>query len=480
MTNNDIYQTPWAQRYASAEMLHIFSSQHRCSTWRRLWLYLAQAEQAVGIDISDEQLVEMEEHLTDIDFEAVLAYEKRFKHDVMAHIHAFGDAAPLARPIIHLGATSCFVTDNGDLMIFKEALKLVSEEIAMVVAGLTTFAYQNREIPCLAFTHFQSAQAITVGKRATLWMQSLLQDLKELEQLIEVLPFRGVKGATGSAESFKHLVPGGYRMYQAIEKTVANQAGFANSQAVSGQTYDRKWDSRIMAALSHIAESAHKITNDIRLLQGLKELEEPFASEQIGSSAMAYKRNPMQCERISSLAKWVITLQPSASLVSSTQWLERTLDDSAIRRLSVPQAFLGVDSILRLLSHVTKGLVVYPKIIERNLRRELPYLATERILMEAVKHGADRQEAHEIIRSASMKVVLAYKEEGVDLDLMELLGAEPALKMDAATLESLLNPKNFIGFSVEQTQDFVKFVAGPALAPYSMALSRTFNTPLEV
>lgn len=477
MVDNTIYQAPWADRYASPAMLHIFSNQHRYSTWRRLWLYLAQAEQVAGIEISDEQLAEMEAHLDDIDFEAVRAYEKRFKHDVMAHIHAFGDVAPLAKPIIHLGATSCFVTDNGDLMIFKEALKLVSEEVAMVVAGLTTFAEKHKNVACLGFTHFQSAQAITVGKRATLWMQSLLQDLAELENLVEILPFRSVKGATGSAESFKNLVHGEYKIYKMIEKLVTEKAGFAQIQTVSGQTYDRKWDSRIMAVLSHVAESAHKITNDIRLLQGLKELEEPFADEQIGSSAMAYKRNPMQCERISSLSKWVMSLQSSSALVTSTQWLERTLDDSAIRRLTMPQAFLGIDSILRLLNHVVKGLVVYPKIIERNLRRELPYLATEKILMEAVKHGADRQEAHEIIRNISMKVVLAYKEKGVDLDLVQLLSAESILKMDASTIGKLLEPTNFTGFSIEQTQDFIDEVVKPALLSYSTVLLCDLSIP---
>ncbi len=466
------YQNPLAERYASEEMLYNFSPQKKFSTWRKLWLALAQCQQQLGVAISDEQIAALAQNTENIDFEKARAYEKAFRHDVMAHIHTLGDAAPVARPIIHLGATSAFVGDNTDLIQIRDGLHLIRRRLLHVIAALAAFARTHSHLPTLGFTHYQPAQLTTVGKRATLWLQSLLLDWEELEFRSKHLRFRGVKGTTGTGESFKNLFDGDYQKLLQLDEMITERMGFERRFEVSGQTYDRKTDSSIAQLLSNIAQSAHKFTNDIRLLANLKEIEEPFEKKQIGSSAMAYKRNPMRSERIASLAKFVISLNDSAAMVAATQWLERTLDDSANKRLTLPQAFLATDALLILWHNVAEGLVVYPKMMERHIREELPFMATEQILMQAVKNGGDRQHLHEKIRLHSIEAAKKVKWEGESNDLLERIMNDEDFKgkIDEAALSDVLEPLNFVGFAPQQTIDFLDHQIDPLLSQYQYLL----------
>ena len=458
------YQNPLESRYCSDEMLYIFSPEKKFTTWRQLWIALAEIEKELGLDITDEQIQELKDNATNIDYDVAAAYEKKFRHDVMAHVHAYGDVAPSAKAIIHLGATSAFVGDNTDLIQIRDGFQHIKGQLINVIDGLGKFARQYKDLPTLGFTHFQPAQLTTVGKRATLWLQSVLLDLEELEFRIDTLRFRGVKGTTGTAASFKELFDGDYQKVKTLDKKLSERFGFKNVFAVSGQTYDRKIDAQALELLSNIAQSAHKFTNDLRLLQNLKEIEEPFEKNQIGSSAMAYKRNPMRSERIASLAKYVMSLATSPAMVASTQWFERTLDDSANKRLAVPQAFLAIDAILIIWNNILDGLVVYPKIIEKHIAEELPFMATEYIIMEGVKNGGDRQELHEIIRTHSMEAAKQVKMEGKSNDLIERIIADDNVKIDKEKLVELLDPKNFTGFASEQTEEFLKDLVDPIIA----------------
>lgn len=450
------YENPLESRYSSPEMLYNFSPKMKFSGWRRLWLALAETQKELGLNISEEQLNQIREHLDDIDFEIAAGYEKKFRHDVMAHIHTLSEVAPLAKPIIHLGATSAFVQDNENLIAIREGMLIVRKKLINVIRKLNDFAFEYKDLPTLGFTHFQPAQLTTVGKRACLWLQSVLMDLEDLEYRIENLRFRGVKGTTGTAASFKELFDNDYDKVKQLDLRLAQKFGFNKIQTVAGQTYDRKIDSQILDMLSGIAQSAHKFTNDIRLLQSLKEIEEPFGKSQIGSSAMAYKRNPMRSERISSLSKFVISLAANPAMVVSTQWFERTLDDSANRRLSLPQAFLAVDAILIIWNNILDGLVVYPKVIEKHIQDELPFMATEYIIMEGVKNGGDRQELHELIRIHSMEAAKQVKVEGKPNDLVERILSDPRFNFDKEKLNSILESSNFIGFAAEQTIEFLE------------------------
>lgn len=461
--NREVYSNPLAERYSSKEMLYIFSPDFKFSTWRKLWYALAETESELGLNITKEQLEEMKANLTNIDYELADEMERKFRHDVMAHVHTFGNAAPKAMPIIHLGATSAYVGDNTDLIQIKEGLKILKKKIINVMDGLAKFSMDNREIPTLGFTHFQAAQLTTVGKRATLWLQSLLLDLEELEFREKTLRFRGVKGTTGTQASFQELFNNDYEKVKKLDEKVAEKMGFNKRFLVTGQTYDRKIDSEISNLLANIAQSAHKFTNDLRLLQHLKEIEEPFEKNQIGSSAMAYKRNPMRSERISSLAKFVISLQQSTAMTASTQWFERTLDDSANKRLSLPQAFLAVDAILIIWKNILEGLVVYPKMIRKHIMAELPFMATEYIIMEGVKNGGDRQELHELIRVHSMEAGKQVKVEGKENDLLERILNDTNFNIDKNKLMEILDPKNFIGFAPKQVEDFIKTEIEPVL-----------------
>ena len=458
------YQNPLESRYCSDEMLYIFSPEKKFTTWRQLWIALAEIEKELGLDITDEQIQELKDNATNIDYDVAAAYEKKFRHDVMAHVHAYGDVAPSAKAIIHLGATSAFVGDNTDLIQIRDGFQHIKGQLINVIDGLGKFARQYKDLPTLGFTHFQPAQLTTVGKRATLWLQSVLLDLEELEFRIDTLRFRGVKGTTGTAASFKELFDGDYQKVKTLDKKLSERFGFKNVFAVSGQTYDRKIDAQALELLSNIAQSAHKFTNDLRLLQNLKEIEEPFEKNQIGSSAMAYKRNPMRSERIASLAKYVISLASSPAMVAATQWFERTLDDSANKRLAIPQAFLAIDAILIIWNNILDGLVVYPKIIEKHIAEELPFMATEYIIMEGVKNGGDRQELHEIIRTHSMEAARQVKMEGKANDLIERIIADDNVKIDKEKLVELLDPKNFTGFASEQTEEFLKDLVDPIIA----------------
>ncbi len=450
------YENPLESRYSSPEMLYNFSPKMKFSSWRRLWLALAETQKELGLNISEEQLNQIREHLDDIDFEIAAGYEKKFRHDVMAHIHTLSEVAPLAKPIIHLGATSAFVQDNENLIAIREGMLIVRKKLINVIRKLNDFAFEYKDLPTLGFTHFQPAQLTTVGKRACLWLQSVLMDLEDLEYRIENLRFRGVKGTTGTAASFKELFDNDYDKVKQLDLRLAQKFGFNKIQTVAGQTYDRKIDSQILDMLSGIAQSAHKFTNDIRLLQSLKEIEEPFGKSQIGSSAMAYKRNPMRSERISSLSKFVISLAANPAMVVSTQWFERTLDDSANRRLSLPQAFLAVDAILIIWNNILDGLVVYPKVIEKHIQDELPFMATEYIIMEGVKNCGDRQELHELIRIHSMEAAKQVKVEGKPNDLVERILSDPRFNFDKEKLNSILESSNFIGFAAEQTIEFLE------------------------
>lgn len=473
--NKEIYSNPLAERYSSKEMLEIFSPKFKFSTWRKLWYVLAETEKELGLDITDEQLAEMKANIDNINYELADEMEKKFRHDVMAHVHTFGTAAPKAMPIIHLGATSAYVGDNTDLIQIKEAMSILKKKLINVMDGLAKFSNEYKDLPTLGFTHFQAAQLTTVGKRATLWLQSLILDLEELEFRQNTLRFRGVKGTTGTQASFQELFNGDYKKVKELDERVAEKMGFNKRFLVTGQTYDRKIDSEISNLLSNIAQSAHKFTNDLRLLQHLKEIEEPFEKNQIGSSAMAYKRNPMRSERISSLAKFVIALQQSTAMTASTQWFERTLDDSANKRLALPQAFLAVDAILIIWKNILEGLVVYPKMIEKHIMAELPFMATEYIIMEGVKRGGDRQELHELIRVHSMEAGKQVKVEGLENDLIERITNDSSFDIDREKLMEILDPKNFIGFAPEQVVDFLESEVNPILEKNKNLLGMNAN-----
>lgn len=459
----DKYRNPLEYRYSSKEMLYNFSPHRKFTTWRKLWLALAETEKELGLNITDKQISQLRENIENIDFSLAAKYEKQFRHDVMAHIHTFGEAAPLAKPIIHLGATSAFVQDNENLIAIREGLFIIRKELVNVIKKLNDFADAYKDLPTLGFTHFQPAQLTTVGKRATLWIQSLLMDLEDLEFRIENLRFRGVKGTTGTTASFKELFEGDYNKVKELDKKLSEKFGFKKIVPVTGQTYDRKTDSQVLDTLSGIAQSAHKFTNDIRLLQNLKEVEEPFEKSQIGSSAMAYKRNPMRSERISSLAKFVISLSSNPAMVAATQWFERTLDDSANKRLSIAQAFLATDAILIIWNNVLDGLLVYPKVIEKHIMEELPFMATEYIIMEGVKNGGDRQELHELIRVHSMEAGKQVKVDGKPNDLVDRILADDRFNIDKNKLKQVLDPKNFTGFASVQTEEFLKEYVAPIL-----------------
>lgn len=460
------YQNPLITRYSSQEMLYNFSPDKKFSTWRKLWLALAETQKELGLNITEEQLNEIRSQIENIDYKTASEYEKRFRHDVMAHIHTLGEVAPKAMSILHLGATSAFVQDNAVLIQMRDGMEILKKKLINVIYRLSQFAEEYKSMPTLGFTHFQPAQLTTVGKRATLWLQSLLFDFEDLEYRIENLPFRGVKGTTGTAASFQELFDGDYEKTKALDKEVSRKMGFDRVQTVTGQTYDRKIDAQILDMLSGLAQSVHKFTNDLRLLQSLKEIEEPFGKSQIGSSAMAYKRNPMRSERISSLAKFVISLTSNPAMVASTQWFERTLDDSANRRLSIPQAFLTMDAILIIWNNVLDGMVVYPKVIQKHIEEELPFMATEYIIMEGVKNGGDRQELHELIRKHSMEAGKRVKLEGKPNDLIERILNDSRFNINKEKLVSLLDPKNFIGFASEQTDDFLNNQIKPILNKY--------------
>ena len=460
------YKNPLEERYSSAEMLFNFSPDNKFQTWRKLWIALAEIEKDLGLDISEAQISQLKEQADNIDYKVAADYEKKFRHDVMAHVHAYGDVAPLAKPIIHLGATSAFVGDNTDLIQIRDGLQILKKQLVNVIKNVSDFALQYKDLPTLGFTHFQPAQLTTVGKRATLWLQSLLLDFEELEFFLETLRFRGVKGTTGTAASFLELFDGDYTKVKHLDKELSKRFGFEKVFGVSSQTYDRKIDAKVMALLSNIAQSAHKFTNDLRLLQNLKEIEEPFEKNQIGSSAMAYKRNPMRSERISALAKFVISLQNSSAMVAATQWFERTLDDSANKRLTIPQAFLAVDAILLIWNNIMNGIVVYENRIHKHIMEELPFMATEYIIMEEVKAGGDRQEIHEIIRVHSMEASKKVKMEGKENDLIERILNDDSLKLDKTKLKEVLDPKNFIGFAPIQTEEFVKNEISPIVEKY--------------
>lgn len=461
------YKNPLEERYSSPEMLYNFSPNNKFRNWRKLWIALAEIEKDLGLDISEEQIAQLKDNAEEIDYEKAADYEKKFRHDVMAHVHTYGDAAPLAKGIIHLGATSAFVGDNTDLIQMRDGLLLIKKQLINVMKNLSDFALQYKDLPTLGFTHYQPAQLTTVGKRATLWLQSLILDFEELEFFLETLRFRGVKGTTGTAASFLELFDGDYSKVKHLDKELSKRFGFDKVFGVSGQTYDRKIDAKVVALLSNIAQSAHKFTNDLRLLQNLKEIEEPFEKNQIGSSAMAYKRNPMRSERIGALAKFVMSLSTSSAMVASTQWFERTLDDSANKRLTIPQAFLAVDAILLIWNNIMNGIVVYENRIQKHIMEELPFMATEYIIMEEVKAGGDRQEIHESIRVHSMEASKKVKEEGKDNDLIARIMNDTSLKMDKSKLRDVLDPKNFIGFAPVQTEEFIENEVKPILDQYA-------------
>lgn len=462
--NKSIYESPFNSRYSSKEMLELFSPDKKFKTWRKLWIALAEAEKELGLEITDEQIEELKLYRDVINYDIAEAKEREFRHDVMAHVHAYGEQCPKARGIIHLGATSCYVCDNTDIIIMKEGLLLIKAKVLAIIKKLSEFALKYKDMPTLGFTHLQPAQPVTVGKRACLWVQDLIIDLEDLEYILSNMKLLGSKGTTGTQASFIDLFEGNYEKVKKLDLLIAEKAGFKNVYPISGQTYTRKQDSRILNLLSSIAQSAYKFSNDIRLLQHMKEIEEPFEEKQIGSSAMAYKRNPMRSERISALARYAIVNALNPAITASTQWFERTLDDSANRRISISEGFLAVDAILNLYLNVASGLVVYPKVIEKNLMRELPFMATENILMEAVKKGKDRQEIHERIRIHSIEAAKKIKIEGMENDLMERISNDTAFGMNKEELQSLIDAKKFIGCAPQQVEDFIKSNVIPLLS----------------
>jgi len=479
---SDVYSNPLVERYASPEMCRLFGNRHRILTWRRIWLALAEAEAALGLPISRKQIAQLRKTIEDIDFANAARHEKRLRHDVMAHLHAWGDVAPAARGILHLGATSMDVVDNADLIIMRDALGLIRDWLVNVIGALSDFAREHRDLPCLGYTHFQPAQLTTIGRRACLWTYDFVRDLEEIEYRISRLRFRGIRGATGTQATFLTLFNGNAGKVARLEKQVASRLGFSTCEPVTGQTYTRKIDAEVAAALANIAAGAHKFANDVRLLAHAKEIEEPFEKEQIGSSAMAYKRNPMRCERVTGLARYVISILSSPFQTAAEQWLERTLDDSSNKRLAIPEAFLAVDGILRVITDVARGLVVYPKVIESRVAAELPFMATEEILMAAVKGGAkggrksnasaagDRQALHELIRRHSQEAGKEVKLHGRPNDLIRRLAAEPAFA--GVDLTRALDPKRYVGLAPRQVDAFLKTVIRPLLARYKSVRSK--------
>ena len=463
MSGTDKYVSPLSERYASKEMQYIFSPDMKFRTWRKLWIALAETEKELGLPITDEQIEELKSHAEDINYEVAKEREKVVRHDVMSHVYAYGVQCPKAKGIIHLGATSCYVGDNTDIIVMSEALKLVRKKLINVIAELRNFADKYKNQPTLAFTHFQPAQPTTVGKRATLWMQEFLMDLEDLEYVAGTLKLLGSKGTTGTQASFLELFDGDQETIDKIDPMIAEKMGFKAAYPVSGQTYSRKVDTRVLNILAGIAASAHKFSNDIRLLQHLKEVEEPFEKTQIGSSAMAYKRNPMRSERIASLSRYVMVDALNPAITSATQWFERTLDDSANKRLSVPEGFLAIDGILDLCLNVVDGLVVYPKVIEKHIMSELPFMATENIMMDAVKAGGDRQELHERIRELSMEAGRTVKVEGKENNLLELIAADPAFNLSLEDLKKTMDPARYVGRAPLQVDNFLKNVVDPVL-----------------
>ena len=460
---NDRYQTPLAERYASKEMQYIFSPDMKFKTWRKLWIALAETEKELGLDITDEQIEELKANKDNINYEDAKKREKEVRHDVMSHVYAYGLQCPKAKGIIHLGATSCYVGDNTDIIVMTEALKLVRKKLINVIGELSKFADKYKALPTLAFTHFQPAQPTTVGKRATLWLNELVMDLEDVDYILSTMKLLGCKGTTGTQASFLELFNGDHTKIRQIDGKIAQKMGFDKCVPVSGQTYSRKVDTRVLNVLAGIAASAHKFSNDIRLLQHLKEVEEPFEKSQIGSSAMAYKRNPMRSERMASLADFVIADALNPAIVSSTQWFERTLDDSANKRMSVPEGFLAVDGILDLYLNVVDGLVVYEKVINRRLMSELPFMATENIMMDAVKAGGDRQELHERIRELSMEAGKRVKQEGLENNLLELIAADPMSGVTLDELKAKLDPSKYVGRSKEQVEEYLAEIINPIL-----------------
>ena len=461
--STDRYVSPLSERYASKEMQYIFSPDMKFRTWRRLWIALAETEKELGLPITQEQIDELKAHKDDINYDVAKERERQVRHDVMSHVYAYGVQCPKAKGIIHLGATSCYVGDNTDIIVMTEALKLVKKKLVNVIAELAKFAEKYKDLPTLAFTHFQPAQPTTVGKRATLWMQEFMLDLEDLNYVLSTMKLLGSKGTTGTQASFLELFDGDQETIDKIDPMIAEKMGFKECYPVSGQTYSRKVDTRVLNVLAGIAASAHKFSNDIRLLQHLKEVEEPFEKSQIGSSAMAYKRNPMRSERIASLSRFVMVDAMNPAITSATQWFERTLDDSANKRLSVPEGFLAIDGILDLCLNVVDGLVVYPKVIEKRLRSELPFMATENIMMDAVKAGGDRQELHERIRELSMEAGKTVKVEGKDNNLLELIAADPAFNLTLEELEKTMDPSKYTGRASVQVDAFLKNVIQPML-----------------
>ncbi len=462
----DSYETPLCSRYASKNMQYLFSPDMKFKTWRKLWIALAKAENELGLPVSKEQISELEAFADDINYDVAQEREKLVRHDVMSHVYAYGQQCPKAMPIIHLGATSCYVGDNTDIIIMDEALKIIHDKLVKTISVLSDFALKYKDLPTLGFTHFQPAQPTTVGKRATLWIQDLLLDLEDVEYLISGMKLLGSKGTTGTQASFLELFDGDHEKVKLLDKKIAENMGYKSCYAVSGQTYSRKIDYRVLSVLSSIAQSATKFSNDIRLLQNLKEIEEPFEKNQIGSSAMAYKRNPMRSERIASLSRYIIADTINPAITAATQWFERTLDDSANKRLSVPEGFLAADAVLNLYMNVADGLVVYPKVIEQRLMRELPFMATENIMMDAVKKGGDRQELHEQIRVHSHAASKVIKEEGKENDLLLRISQDKMFGVTLEELESILNPANYVGRAPEQTAEFISEVVNPILENY--------------
>lgn len=469
------YESPLNSRYASKEMQYIFSPDKKFSTWRKLWIALAESEKELGLDITDKQIAQMKEHIYDINYDVAKAREKKVRHDVMSHVYAYGVQCPDAKPIIHLGATSCYVGDNTDIIIMTEAMQLVKKKLVCLIGELAKFAKEYKDLPTLAFTHFQPAQPTTVGKRASLWLEDLLMDLEDVDYQLSKAKLLGCKGTTGTQASFLELFEGDHEKCKMLDKKIAEKMGYEESFPVSGQTYPRKLDSQMLNTLSLIAQSAYKFSNDIRLLQHLKQIEEPFEKSQIGSSAMAYKRNPMRSERIGSLARYVIVDALNPAITASTQWFERTLDDSANKRISVPEAFLAVDAILSLYINVVDGLVVYDKVINQQFMREIPFMATENIMMDAVKKGGDRQALHEKIRQYSMEAGKRVKEEGLDNDLCERILADPMFMITREEMDAIMKPENFTGRSGQQVEEFIDEYIKPILDENGNILNETFE-----
>lgn len=455
---HDRYESPFNSRYASKEMQYLFSAEKKFSTWRKLWVALAESEMELGLPITESQINEMKDHIYDIDYQTAELKEKEVRHDVMAHVYAYGQQCPEAMPIIHLGATSCYVGDNTDIIIMNEALELIRQKLLVCISRLCDFALKYKDLPTLGFTHFQPAQLTTVGKRATLWLQDLIMDLEAINHQLVNKRLLGSKGTTGTQASFFELFKGDHEKVKKLDRLIADKMSYPAVFPVSGQTYPRKLDSQILNLLSGIAQSAHKFSNDLRLLQHLKEVEEPFETHQIGSSAMAYKRNPMRSERIAALCRYVLVNTLNPALTASEQWFERTLDDSANKRISIPEAFLAVDSILNIYMNIAGNMVVYPKVIEAHIQRELPFMATENILMNAVLKGGNRQELHERIRIHSMEAARQVKEEGLENDLISRIAEDPAFGLDLEALRSMLNPSNYVGRAPEQTQEYVDWI----------------------